>query len=197
LNEDFIKTFINNIDWIQFKIVTENYTIDDRLDTIHNMFLSYAQEKEYETRRHYYDLKAKVNDNTIKFFNNKIKDFSIHIMNHKEVWAWVLAVGLLYKFGTWEITVETIKHRIEVSDIDPNMTLLDNIIRIYPHLRSLVENNAASLTQNVDDHIITTGAWEYFLECDTWKEIATKQNEIIIVFGVGIVVIIIKCWISR
>lgn len=187
LNEAFIKTFLNNVDWIKFAEDTKNLTLDNKLDEIYNMFCSYADNKYHSWFNNYYKINAKACENAFIFINNHIKQTVVFIDHNKQNFIWLIPLGICYK----SLIFENIQDNIKLFDVNGFLTSTEIITQVFPHILFLMESNALiPLIQNIDSYIITNGAWQQLFQSEEWKQVVFSQNRTIFILGISLMYII-------
>lgn len=192
LGKNFIKTFLDTVDWIQFAEETKNLTIEGKLEVITNRFISYINNILKEQSSIYYQKNAEAFGKAMDFLNNQTKNIFIYLENHKQAFVWFLPLGICYKFGLFDI----IPNNVTLLNFPLNLTQMDIMIQMFPHIQYLVQSNFTSLTQIIHSQIITESAWEHFFDSDDWNQIIFNQRKLVLFLGVSVSIIMLKILVS-
>lgn len=189
LSENFIKTFLNNVDWSKFVEDNKNLTLDNKLNEILKMFLSYADDYYHHLLCNSYKINARACENTINFMNTQLKQAAVFIDHNKQNIVWLIPLGLCYKH--W-IFVNTQDHTV-FYNIHGLLTPTELINQRFPHL-FLPENTDILMTliQHYDSYIITEGTWQLFFLSEEWTQTVSSKNYTIFMLVIVILLIISK-----
>lgn len=201
VKEEFLREFIENIQWLNFLEENKDLSSEHIMNKISEMFMSHIETLQQHWIENYRKNKEQAIVNAINYCTNLIKqsfclltDYNtikqgIYLLNdYKTIIPWVIPASMV----SCMFIHAPLNYPVFMEIIGPFVDQIDIIRMTIPQIPFQQTNNFAIILQNINFYCITPQAWENFQETEQWKNIINNNHKIMLGLGLFITIIVVK-----